>query len=65
MKAKEYELIVKIRFNRPVTRQAALRAARNQFDPIGVNAYATIAEEERDGWTEMRVKRIGVNPQAT
>ena len=58
MKTKEHLITVKVRFDRAITRSAAVRAARNRFDPVGVEAYATIAEEELDGWSTMKVKSV-------
>lgn len=58
MKSKEHEVIVKLRFDRPVSRGAAIRAARSQIDPVGVEAFATIDEEERDGWTALKITSV-------
>ena len=54
-KQRVHELILKVRFNRPVSRDAAKRAVRSSN---GQEMLATIFEEETQGWGKAKVVAV-------
>lgn len=55
VKGKRHTLLVNLWFDKPVSRAEALAAAQNN---IHGKFYATVEEEERDGWTRFRVQSV-------
>ena len=54
-KSKTHEITVKVRFNAPVTRTVAKSALRDNLDH---NLYASLYEEEKDGWHDGKVTAV-------
>lgn len=51
-KSRSQEIVVRLRFNRPVTAAAAVRAVRNN---VYGDFHADMTEEERDGWSRAKI----------
>lgn len=58
-KTRTHTVMVNITFNKPVSRQAAIAAAKNG---IHGDLYADIFEEERYGWERAKIGKIKAAP---
>lgn len=59
-KSRLHTVLVTLSFDAPVTPAAALAAAKNN---IHGKFYATLEEEDRDGWETGRIKSVKRHPR--